>query len=54
MMEAAFWHQKWKENRIGFHQADFNRWLQSWWSAQQGATPCWCPFAANPGHALAA
>ncbi|MBP6452134.1 MAG: thiopurine S-methyltransferase, partial [Aeromonas sp.] len=32
-MEAAFWHQKWKENRIGFHQADFNRWLQSWWSA---------------------
>ncbi|BEE17464.1 thiopurine S-methyltransferase [Aeromonas enteropelogenes] len=34
-MEAAFWHQRWEENRIGFHQADFNRWLQSWWSAQQ-------------------
>ncbi|HHO0937678.1 TPA: thiopurine S-methyltransferase, partial [Aeromonas hydrophila] len=22
-MEAAFWHQRWEENRIGFHQADF-------------------------------
>ncbi|MFS1162491.1 hypothetical protein ACLKQF_07900, partial [Aeromonas salmonicida] len=20
-MEAAFWHQRWEENRIGFHQA---------------------------------
>ncbi|MBL0548833.1 thiopurine S-methyltransferase [Aeromonas caviae] len=43
-MEAAFWHQKWKENRIGFHQADFNRWLQSWWSAQQGSDPVLVPL----------
>ncbi|MCO4203215.1 thiopurine S-methyltransferase [Aeromonas taiwanensis] len=43
-MEAAFWHQKWKENRIGFHQADFNRWLQSWWSAQQGDEPVLVPL----------
>ena len=43
-MEAAFWHQKWKENRIGFHQADFNRWLQSWWSAQQQGEPVLVPL----------
>lgn len=43
-MEAAFWHQKWKENRIGFHQADFNRWLQSWWSVQQQGEPVLVPL----------
>ena len=43
-MEATFWHQKWKENRIGFHQADFNRWLQSWWSAQQQGEPVLVPL----------
>lgn len=43
-MEAAFWHQKWEENRIGFHQADFNRWLQSWWSAQQQDEPVLVPL----------
>lgn len=34
-MEAAFWHQKWEENRIGFHQADVNPWLPVGWSAGQ-------------------
>jgi thiopurine S-methyltransferase len=43
-MEAAFWHQRWEENRIGFHQADFNRWLQSWWSAQQQGEPVLVPL----------
>ncbi|MCR3907448.1 thiopurine S-methyltransferase [Aeromonas hydrophila] len=43
-MEAAFWHQRWEENRIGFHQADFNRWLQSWWSTQQQGEPVLVPL----------
>ena len=43
-MEAAFWHQRWEENRIGFHQADFNHWLQSWWSAQQADEPVLVPL----------
>lgn len=43
-MEAAFWHQRWEENRIGFHQADFNHWLQSWWSAQQSDEPVLVPL----------
>ena len=43
-MEAAIWHQRWEENRIGFHQADFNRWLQSWWSAQQQGEPVLVPL----------
>lgn len=43
-MEAAFWHQRWEENRIGFHQADFNRWLQSWWSAQKQDEPVLVPL----------
>ncbi len=33
-----------EENRIGFHQADFNRWLQSWWSAQQQGEPVLVPL----------
>lgn len=43
-MEATFWHQRWEENRIGFHQTDFNRWLQSWWSAQQPDEPVLVPL----------
>ncbi|GGC03656.1 thiopurine S-methyltransferase [Marinobacterium zhoushanense] len=31
-MEHNFWHQRWQEGRIGFHQADFNPWLQQFWS----------------------
>lgn len=30
-MDAAFWHQRWQDNLIGFHQADINPHLQSFW-----------------------
>ncbi len=30
-MKHAFWHERWSENRIGFHQSDFNRWLTKYW-----------------------
>ncbi len=32
-MEHDFWHQKWSEGRIGFHQADINPYLKSFWQA---------------------
>jgi len=32
-MEHAFWHQRWQEGRIGFHQGDINPWLRRYWSA---------------------
>lgn len=43
-MDAAFWHQRWEENRIGFHQSDFNRWLQEWWAAQAMDEPVLVPL----------
>lgn len=30
-MDAGFWHQRWRENLIGFHQADINPHLQRFW-----------------------
>ncbi len=30
-MDAAFWHQRWQDNRIGFHQTDINLHLQTFW-----------------------
>ncbi len=27
-MDPQFWHERWHENRIGFHQSDVNRFLQ--------------------------
>jgi thiopurine S-methyltransferase len=30
-MEADFWHDRWRSNRIGFHQQDFNRHLLKHW-----------------------
>ncbi len=30
-MEPEFWHQRWQENQIGFHQDEFNPQLQRWW-----------------------
>jgi thiopurine S-methyltransferase len=30
-MEADFWHQRWKNNEIGFHQKEINSHLQSFW-----------------------
>jgi thiopurine S-methyltransferase len=29
-MEAKFWHQKWERGEIGFHQSEFNPWLQAY------------------------
>ncbi|MGL4715997.1 MAG: thiopurine S-methyltransferase [Aeromonas sp.] len=43
-MEAEFWHQRWQENRIGFHQVNFNRWLQTWWAAQPSDEPVLVPL----------
>jgi len=31
-MEAAFWHERWDNNEIGFHQAQVNTYLQRYWS----------------------
>ncbi|PSL14300.1 thiopurine S-methyltransferase [Marinobacterium halophilum] len=31
-MEHAFWHARWREGRIGFHQSGINPWLQQYWS----------------------
>ncbi|WP_415889507.1 thiopurine S-methyltransferase [Neptuniibacter sp. SY11_33] len=30
-MEHDFWHQKWSEGRIGFHQPEVNAYLVSYW-----------------------
>ena len=30
-MKAEFWHQRWEENQIGFHQDEINAHLQSFW-----------------------
>ncbi|WP_020558993.1 thiopurine S-methyltransferase [Thiofilum flexile] len=30
-MEAAFWHARWENNEIGFHQDKINPYLQSFW-----------------------
>lgn len=30
-MKHDFWHQRWSEGRIGFHQADFNPYLKKYW-----------------------
>lgn len=32
-MEAEFWHERWKNNRLGFHQADVNEHLKRHWKA---------------------
>lgn len=31
-MEHDFWHQRWSEGRIGFHQAEVNTFLKDYWS----------------------
>jgi thiopurine S-methyltransferase len=30
-MDIPFWHERWKQNEIGFHQAGFNSHLQEFW-----------------------
>ena len=37
-MEPEFWHARWRDNLIGFHQPDINRHLQQFWP-QLGAPP---------------
>ncbi len=32
-MEHNFWHSRWLEGRIGFHQAEFNVYMMAHWSA---------------------
>jgi len=32
-MDAAFWHERWKNNEIGFHQSSFNNHLLKFWPA---------------------
>jgi thiopurine S-methyltransferase len=32
-MDIPFWHERWKQNEIGFHQAEFNSHLQEFWPA---------------------
>jgi len=34
-MEADFWHSRWQEGRIGFHQSDVNTLLKNWWATLQ-------------------
>ena len=31
VMDATFWHQRWQENQIGFHQREINFHLQQFW-----------------------
>lgn len=31
MMESEFWHERWREDRIGFHQPDINPHLRTYW-----------------------
>ena len=30
-MEASFWHERWQQNQIGFHQPEINPHLQQFW-----------------------
>ncbi len=32
-MEPAFWHKRWADNQIGFHQGQVNSYLQTHWPA---------------------
>ena len=34
-MEPAFWHKRWADNQIGFHQAQVNPYLQTYWPQLQ-------------------
>lgn len=34
-MEHDFWHQRWQEGRIGFHQHQVNDWLKRYWPKLQ-------------------
>jgi thiopurine S-methyltransferase len=34
-MDAAFWLERWDKKQIGFHQQDFNPYLQTYWATLQ-------------------
>lgn len=34
-MKADFWHERWQQNQIGFHQAEINSHLQAYWSRME-------------------
>lgn len=38
-MEPEFWHQRWQQNQIGFHQPDINPYLRQYWSVLAVAPP---------------
>ena len=31
-MKAGFWHERWEANQLGFHQAEVNDLLKTWWT----------------------
>ena len=45
-MEPEFWHERWHENRIGFHQKDVNRFLKRYFAKLKGvhAGPLFVPL----------
>lgn len=45
-MEHDFWHQKWQEGRIGFHQVQINPYLKKYWTqlALQGEEKIFVPL----------
>lgn len=38
-MEPDFWHQRWQENKIGFHQGEVNPYLRKYWPALNVPAP---------------
>ena len=38
-MEPEFWHQRWQQNQIGFHQGEVNPYLRKYWSSLAIAAP---------------
>jgi thiopurine S-methyltransferase len=50
-MDADFWHQRWRDNLIGFHQQAVNSHLQTYWS-RLGVTPGRTVFVPLCGKSL--
>ena len=50
-MEPAFWHKRWSENRIEFHQQEFNSRLTAFWPSL-GIPPGACIFIPLCGKSL--
>lgn len=43
-MQPEFWHTRWHENRIGFHQAEVNRYLRAHYGWLGTASPVFVPL----------